>query len=61
MKKIICLCLLLISLVSCSEKNSDGDLYKYPTKHYIDLDNKTNRFDIIDRIGDISILNLYVF
>lgn len=60
MKKIICLCLLLISLVSCSEKNSDGDLYKYPTKHYIDLDNKTNRFDIIDRIGDISILNLKV-
>ena len=58
MKKNICLCLLLASLVSCSNKNSGEDLYNYPTKHYIDLDNKTNRFDIIDRIGDISVLNL---
>ncbi len=60
MKKIICLCLLLVSLVSCSDKNSGEDLFNYPTKHYIDLDNKTNRFDIIDRIGDISVLNLKV-
>jgi len=58
MKKIICLCLLLVSLISCSDKNSGEDLFSYPTKHYIDLDNKTNRFDIIDRIADISVLNL---
>ena len=58
MKKIFCLCLLFAFGVSCFSKNNSGDLFKYISKHYIDVDNKTNRFDIIDRIGDISVLNL---
>ena len=60
MKKIFCLCLLFAFGVSCFSKNNSGDLFKYISKHYIDVDNKTNRFDIIDRIGDISVLNLKV-
>jgi hypothetical protein len=59
MKHTVILSLLLLFLVSCSNRNS-SELYEYQPKQIIDLTNQSDGFDIIERIKSIDVINLTV-
>ena len=59
MKQFVTLFLLLSFLMSCSSRK-DSELYTYKTKQIIDLTDQSGGFNIIDKIGNIDILNLTV-
>ena len=52
-------CLLLSLIVSCSDRNS-SDLYRFQSKHIIDPTDKSDCFDVVDRIKSIDVLKLTV-
>lgn len=59
MKQSVTLSLLILFLLSCSNRKS-SELYNYQPKQVIDLTDQSDGFDIIDRIKSIEVLNLTV-
>lgn len=59
MKRYFLFCVLLFSLASCSNRNA-CDWSDYQSKQIIDLTDRADGFDIIDRIKSIDVLNLTV-
>ena len=59
MKHSVILYLLILFLLSCSNRKS-SELYNYQPKQIIDLTDQSDGFDIIDRIKSIDVLNLTV-
>lgn len=59
MKNYFLFCVLLFSLASCLNRNA-CDWSDFQSKHIIDLTDRSDCFDIIDRIKKIDVLNLTV-
>lgn len=59
MKQTVALSFLFFFLLSCTNRDN-GELYNYQPRQVIDLTDKSNSFDITDRIKNIDVLNLTV-